>query len=110
LRRLLASCSASFSVSKLVYYFNLRQLGVGIHGGCEAAVPTARPFLSSLDEGSVSVELDFSNAFNCIHRDAVMLAVHDKLPEIFNFCHLMLSLLFLLLAMFKSFQKKIFSN
>jgi hypothetical protein len=34
------------------------------------------------------VKLDFSNAFNCIHRDAVLLAVHDKLPEIFNFCRL----------------------
>jgi hypothetical protein len=34
------------------------------------------------------VKLDFSNAFNCIHRDAVLLAVNDKLPEIFNFCRL----------------------
>ena len=88
LRRLIAKCAVSFSVSKLVSYFSPRQLGVGIHGGCEAAVHAARRFLSTLDEGSVLAKLDFSNAFNCIHRDAVLLAVHDKLPEIFNFCHL----------------------
>jgi hypothetical protein len=88
LRRLIAKCAVSFSVSKLVSYFSPRQLGVGIPGGCEAAVHAARRFLSTLDEGSVLAKLDFSNAFNCIHRDAVLLAVHDKLPEIFNFCHL----------------------
>jgi hypothetical protein len=33
-------------------------------------------------------KLDFSYAFNSIHRIAVLLAVHDKLPEIFSFCHL----------------------
>jgi hypothetical protein len=44
--------------------------------------------LLSLDDDSVLVKLDFSNAVNCIHRDAVLLAVHDKLPEIFNFYRL----------------------
>ena len=86
LRRLIAKCAVSYSVSKLVSYFSPRQLGVGIRGGCEAAVHAARRFLSSLDEGSVLAKLDFSNAFNSIHRDAVLLAVHDKIPEIFNFC------------------------
>jgi hypothetical protein len=75
-------------VAKLVTYFSPRQLGIGTSGGCEAAVHAARRFLLSLDDDSVLVKLDFSNAFNCIHRDAVLLAVHDKLPEICNFCRL----------------------
>jgi hypothetical protein len=75
-------------VAKLVTYFSPRHLGIGTSGGCEAAVHAARRFLLSLDDDSVLVKLDFSNAFNCIHRDAVLLAVHDKLPEIFNFCRL----------------------
>jgi hypothetical protein len=45
-------------------------------------------FLPSLDEGSVLAKLDFSNTFNCIHHDAVLVAAHGKLPEIQNFCHL----------------------
>jgi hypothetical protein len=75
-------------VVKQVTYFNPRQLGINTSGGCEAAVHAARRFLLSLDDDLVLVKLDFSYAFNCIHRDAVLLAVHDKLPEIFNFCRL----------------------
>jgi hypothetical protein len=35
----------------------------------------------------VLAKLNYSNAFNCIHRDAILLDAHDKLPEIFNFFH-----------------------
>ena len=34
LRRLIAKCAASYSVSKMVSYFSPLQLGVGISGGC----------------------------------------------------------------------------
>jgi hypothetical protein len=87
-RTLIVKCATSFSVSKLVSYFSPRKLRVGIPGSCQAAVHAARRFVSPLDEGSVLAKLDSSNAFNCIHRDAVLLAVHDKSPEICNFCHL----------------------
>ena len=32
--------------------------------------------------------MGFANAFNCLHRDAILFAVQDKLPNIFNFCRL----------------------
>jgi hypothetical protein len=34
------------------------------------------------------VKIDFSNAFNCIRRDAVLAAVADSVPAIYSFCHL----------------------
>lgn len=34
------------------------------------------------------LKLDFSNAFNSVHRDDILLAVHESVPEIYNLCHL----------------------
>jgi len=67
-------------------FFAPRQLGAGIKGGCEAAVHATRRFLCSLQPGSVIVKLDFSNAFNCLHRDSMLDAVHQQIPEIYNYC------------------------
>ena len=36
-------------------------------------------------------KLDFSNAFNCLHRDVVSTAVKDQLPELDTLCHLVYS-------------------
>jgi hypothetical protein len=86
-RRLIAKCAVSHSVSKLVTYFSPRQLNVGISGGCEAAVHAFRHFPPSLDESLVVLKLDFCNAFNrVLHCGAVLLAVHEKSPEVLNFC------------------------
>ena len=32
------------------------------------------------------VKLDFSNAFNSIHRREMLLAVHSRMPELYSFC------------------------
>jgi len=34
----------------------------------------------------VVVKLDFSNAFNCLHRSEMMQAVADRVPELFSYC------------------------
>jgi len=34
----------------------------------------------------VLVKLDFSNAFNSIHRREMLLAVHSRMPELYSFC------------------------
>ena len=34
------------------------------------------------------VKLDFSNAFNSLHRDNMLTAVVESVPEIYKFCHL----------------------
>ncbi|HSN23938.1 MAG TPA: reverse transcriptase domain-containing protein, partial [Methylomicrobium sp.] len=36
----------------------------------------------------VVAKLDFSNAFNCLHRDTMLDAVRRKVPEIYKYCHL----------------------
>jgi hypothetical protein len=48
LRRLAAKCANSVGVARLNCYFTPRQLGVGIPGGCEAAIHSTRRFSQSL--------------------------------------------------------------
>ena len=69
-------------------YLACRQLGVGVRGGAEAAVHTARRFAMELSPGKAIVKLDFRNAFNCLQRDAMLSAVFHEVPLIYNFCKL----------------------
>ena len=69
-------------------YLAPRQLGFGSLGGCEAAVHAARRFINYMPSDFVVAKLDFSNAFNCLHRDVMLTAVKDQLPELYKFCHL----------------------
>jgi hypothetical protein len=41
-----------------------------------------------MPEDWVVAELDFSNAFNSIHRDAMLEAIHSFVPELDSFCRL----------------------
>ena len=36
----------------------------------------------------ITAKLDFSNAFNYLHRDAVLETVNEIIPELYRFCHL----------------------
>jgi len=45
LRHLASKCANSFSVRRLPWLFDHRQLGVGTPGGCEAAIHSARLYL-----------------------------------------------------------------
>ena len=87
-RRLAAKCANSFAVAKLASYFSPFQLGVCAPGGCEAAVHAVRRFTDSLLSDQAVIKLDFANAFNSLHRDAMLSAVRDKIPEIYKFCFL----------------------
>jgi hypothetical protein len=62
-----------------------RQLGVGVKGGAEALAHAARLYLSSMEQDSVFVKLDFVNAFNSIRRDSVLEAVAEHAPNILAF-------------------------
>jgi len=72
--------------AKLRDYFCPRQLGVGIPTGCEAAVCYVRRFLEALPADHVVVKVDFSNAFNSLHRVDMLQAVSDRLPALYAFC------------------------
>jgi len=85
LRWLVAKCANAFGICRLEQYFGSIQLGVGRSGGCEAAVHCGRRYLQSLPEDHIMVKLDFSNAFNCLHREDMLMAIHDRLPELYAF-------------------------
>jgi len=59
---------------------------VGLAGGCEAAVHAARRLLQCLPSDKVMVKLDFSNAFNSLHRFDMLLSVSERLPELYAYC------------------------
>ena len=87
-RRVAAKCANMYATFTLSSYLSPIQLGVGVSGGCEAAVHATRRFVESMPAGNCVVKLDFSNAFNSLHRDAMLAAVHDKIPGVYKFCHL----------------------
>jgi len=62
------------------------QLGVGVAGGCEAAVHSARRYLQTLEPDYIMVKLDFANTFNSLYRSEMLLAIRDYLPELYAFC------------------------
>jgi hypothetical protein len=47
-----------------------------------------RRFVQSMPDDYVVAKLDFSNAFNTLHRDAMLQSVIEEIPEIYKFCHL----------------------
>ena len=87
LRRLSSKVANSVGLTRLGSYFNPRQLGVGVAGGCEAAIHASRRYLQALDKGKVLVKLDFTNAFNCLHRGDLLRAAHSNLPDLYPYIH-----------------------
>ena len=61
------------------------QLGFGVKMSTEAAVHAARCFVTSLGPGNAMLKIDFTNAFNTVHRDIILETVRRDLPELFNF-------------------------
>lgn len=88
LRRIAAKCANMYSTAILADYLQPIQLGVGISGGCEAAVHATRRFMESMPADHCVVKLDFTNAFNCLRRDSMLEAVLQRTPGIYKFCHL----------------------
>jgi hypothetical protein len=86
-RRIAAKCANSYATASLSSYFHPIQLGVGTPGGCEAAVHATRRFIESMPDDHCVVKLDFSNAFNSLHRDVMLEAVLKKVPGVYKFCH-----------------------
>ena len=78
----------TLATTKLVDCLIPIQLGVSISVGCEAAVHAMRRFIESMPDGYVVAKLDFTNAFNSLHRDAMLQVVANTVTEIYKFCHL----------------------
>ena len=78
-RRLAAKCANLSALERVSGIFAPVQLGVGVPGGCEAAIHSTRRF---------ALCMPFKNAFNCIHRDILLDRVAEVMPELYPFCHL----------------------
>ena len=87
-RCLAAKCASVHATNTLTDYFSHIQLGVGVPGGCVAAVHAARCFTSNMPPDNILVKMDFSNAFNCLHRDFMLERVNEVISELYNCCHL----------------------
>lgn len=87
-RRLVAKCANTYALTKLGTSLLPVQLGVGVSGGCQAAVHAVRRFLSSMKDDCILVKLDFANAFNSLKRGKILEAVLRDVPEIYSFCYL----------------------
>ena len=61
------------------------QLGFSIRMGAEAAIHATRSFIESHRQNTIWLKLDFTNAFNSIHRDKVLEAASEHLPSLFNY-------------------------
>ena len=85
LRRLASKCANAVGVVSLAADFRPCQLGVKTPGGCEAAVYSARRYLQTFSANHVLAKLDFTNAFNSLDRRDMLLAVKDRLPELYAF-------------------------
>ena len=87
-RRIAAKCANAYAITKLADYFASCQLGVGISGDCDAVVHATRRFVQTMPNDCVIAKLNFTNAFNSLHRDSMLDAVFQNIPEIYKFCHL----------------------
>ena len=81
LRRLASKYANAFAVSRLTSFLQPFQLRAGIPGGCEAAVHAVRRYVESMPSDHCIIKLDFTNAFNCLSREKMLLEVHNVIPE-----------------------------
>ena len=85
IRRLTSKCAARSVQSEALEFLMPLQLGVGIPSGCEAIVHAVA---SCLEDKSIPPEkrfillVDFSNAFNSVHRSALCREVREHTPGI----------------------------
>src|SRR6218665_3822522 len=87
LRRVAAKCANRYAVNKLAPFFAPLQVCIATPAGCEAAVHAARKYVTAMPQDHVFVKLDFSNAFNSLHRDVMLQSAYTVIPEIYSFVH-----------------------
>ena len=85
-RRLISKTISSALRERAATLLSPNQLGVGIRGGAEAAVHSARHLSHCTNEEGL-IKLDFRNAFNTLKRNAIINSVHDNLPEIEHYVY-----------------------
>ena len=87
LHRLAAKCASNMVMNEMGDILKPHQLGYGSPYGAEAAVHATRLYLENLQSNQVLLKLDFQNAFNCIRRDKMLMAVERFAPSLYPFVH-----------------------
>ena len=87
LRRLAAKCANPFVIKRRNDELQPIQVGSGVSGGAEAAVNAVRRLVEHLPDDHVMVKFDFTNSFNSVRRDTILISVADKMPEIYRFVY-----------------------
>jgi len=49
-------------------------------------VHSARRYIEAMPQDHVVVKIDFTNAFNGIHRNEMLSSVHSRIPEMYAYC------------------------
>ena len=73
---------------QILTYFKPIQLDVSVPSRCEVVVHACRRYLEAMPNDHFIAKLDFTNAFNCLHRDDMLETMPKHVPEIYAFCHL----------------------
>ncbi|OWA54844.1 hypothetical protein BV898_19237 [Hypsibius exemplaris] len=81
LRRLVGKIVSRRVMAAMGELVRPQQLGYGTPGGAEAVVHATRAFLEEKEETLVVLKLDFKNAFNTVHRNKLLAAARNHLPE-----------------------------
>ena len=92
IRRLTSKVAVDLITERAREIFEPLQLGVKTPNGCEAIIHVARQWFSRnrTDPDKVAVSVDVSNAFNTVHRAAVLRAVRVHFPSLspwFDCCY-----------------------
>ena len=82
LRRLATICANTHALHTIGAKLLPEQLGLGTPEGCSRD----KTFLANMPLDFLLAKLDFSNVFNNIHRDAMLSAVAEHVPSIYQFC------------------------
>ena len=110
-RRLLDKYVNSCATDNLATYFSPIQLGIGVPGGCEAAIHESTRFLLDMPDDFIVVKLDFSNAFNCLHRLYMLESINSLFPKFFIFVYYHIAMIVRLNSNVDKFSpRKAFSN
>ena len=82
LRRLVSKVAVAHVLPAVSAYLQPLQFGVGVRGGAEAVVHSLQRYVTARGASSTHtlVSLDFSNAFNAVHRQEFMDRARDVCP------------------------------
>ena len=87
LRQLVAKCTCNSVKQTMAALSAPHQLGLGVPLGTEAAVHATRVYLQDMPDRHLLLKLDFRNAFNSLRQDTMLLAVCERVPQIFPLVH-----------------------